>query len=98
MKTTKTIKNVKLAERLLELREELKLLNLEEKALKAHFSNIVNTDGSLLIGTACIISKHEQTRSSYDTSKLNAYFEANNLDMDTYKKSTTFDILKVQAI
>lgn len=98
MKTTQTESNIVKAKRLLELRDQIKLLQVEEKTLKAYFSDLIDTDKSLLVKTACVISKHEQTRSSFDTKALNNYFEANNIDAKDFKKTTTFNLLKVQGL
>lgn len=98
MKTTKTEQNVKNAQRLLDLRTIIKYMQSEEKTLKDYFSNLIDNDASLLVGTAILISKHEQTRSSYDPKMLDIYFKANSLDTSDFKKQTTYNLLKVKGL
>jgi len=96
MKTTKTRLNIELAEELLAVREELKLLTQREKELKDYFSNLIGTGQSLLVNTAITISKHEQSRSTYNAKKLDTYFTKVNLDNTEFKTVTNVNIIKIQ--
>lgn len=92
MKTTNTLTNVALANELLEVRTSLKALKKREAALKDYFSNLIDDDGSLKVGTAVTISKYYQTRASWDTSALTEHFGA---DSAKWKQTTGFYTLKI---
>ena len=98
MKTTRTNMNLELANELLEIRKELKLLEQREKELKEYFSALVDSDGSLKVGTCILISKHQASRTSYDSKSLDAFFKLNNINASEYKKTTTYSTLKIQSI
>lgn len=95
MKTTNTSQNIKLAQELLTLRKNLKEMQKREKELKDYFSNLIGNDDSLKVSTAITISKHEQSRSSFDTKLVESYLLANKQNVDSFKKTTTFNIIKI---
>jgi hypothetical protein len=98
MKTTTTTKNIELANELLKTRELLKTLTKRDKELKAYFTDLINTDKNLTIGTAIVISRKECSRTAYDKTILDNYFQWNNLDNNEYKKTTWFNQLNVQEL
>lgn len=95
MKTTNTTQNIELAQELLTLRRNLKDMQKREKELKEYFSNLIGDDDSLKVCTAITISKHEQSRSSFDTKLVESYLLANKQNVDSFKKTTTFNIIKI---
>lgn len=95
MKTTNTTQNIELAQELLTLRRNLKEMQKREKELKEYFSNLIGNDTSLKVSTAITISKHEQTRGSFDTKKVESFLLANKQDINSFKKFTTFNLIKI---
>ena len=98
MKTTKTRNNIDKANRLLELRETIKELTKEEKALKAYFSDMIENDASLIVNTAIVISKHEVTRASWDNDKLKSYFSYVGQDFKNWQKTSTYSTIKLNKV
>jgi hypothetical protein len=95
MKSTNTTQNIELAQELLTLRRNLKDMQKREKELKDYFSKLIGNDDSLKVSTAITISKHEQSRSSFDTKLVESYLLANKQNVDNFKKTTTFNIIKI---
>lgn len=99
MKTTKTRENLLKAKELLAIREEIKALQSREKELKEHFAALIDTDGDIKVATCIMISKHEQTRTTWDSDKLNNLLDnILKTDKNKYKKSSTYSFLKIKAL
>lgn len=100
MKTTQTRSNVLKAQRLLQVRAQLKLLQVEEKALKAHFSNLIESEEgkidvkNLELATVITIIKAQVTRSSYDAKHLDFYFDNNDIEKSQFKKFSSYHTIK----
>lgn len=93
MKTTQKKENLKLAQELLQVREQLRELKKRESFLKGYFTALVEDDGCLKVGTAIIISKHQTERKSLDTKQL-----ALDYDLSNYYNYKTYNTLKIQAV
>ena len=91
MKTTKAKTNIELAQEFLAIREKLKQLNKREKELKEYFSNLIDNDSSLLVGTSITISKHEMSRKTLDKKAL----IASGIDITPFEKTSTYNVLKI---
>ena len=98
MKTTKTDLNYLRAIELLDIRAQIAELTKREKELKAHFSDFMGNDSHLLVKTAVMITKHEQSRCTYDSKALDAFFKDNGIDSMEFKKVSTYSYLKVKAV
>lgn len=90
--------NIELANELMETRKEIRLLQQREKELKQYFSELIDTDISLRVGTAIVISKQEQTRATYDAKQVTSYLTQHGEDVNSFKKFTTFNTLKVVGV
>jgi len=97
MKTTKTLGNILKAKELLEIRDSLKQLKKRETELKEYFADLMQDDTNLLVGTAISISKHTQTRKTWDSKGLTSFFESNHADADDFKKTTVYTMMKLNA-
>lgn len=98
MKTTTTTTNTIKATRLLELRQSLKTLKAEEKALTTYFKDLLEDDKCLTVSTAIIISKHETIRNTYNAKLLDEHFNDNGLDNNEYKKQSHVVSLKLASV
>ena len=98
MKTTATQSNIDKANRLLELRQTIKLLTIEEKELKDHFKTIMGESNSLVVNTAILFSRKEVTRSAYDAEAIDFHLDNLGLDKSDYKKKSTYSTLSFTKV